>query len=544
MSSDLAIAGVTATLRHLLKRGVVDHVKLGDQGPVSVTAKAPDLIDTESADLADQINLYMYHVAPNPGWRNVGLPSRDSSGARISNPPLALDLYYVVTAYSQRELYADVLLGYAMQFLHEVPVLTQRAIRHALQPAPTEVSFIRPEDLLTQFEQIKIAPHALDADEMYKLWMAFQTTYRPSAAYHVSVVLIEDPQPASSPLPVLMIGEPDPQGRPGGVKSNPGLAPSTPMLTSLAPPAKNGPVIRLGETLTINGFHLADGPASVLLTNLLAPQQVPLTINSAPGASPLTVLMPAPAASPAGLRAGACDDSGGRRNRRASAGHERAPARSRAVDHVDDRVRADRQQGSDADMRAAGVSGTAGHRAHRRRRGLSRDMDGDVDGHADFHLRRHAVHAAWPWCSDRLDTVASRRRRQRAGRPVDEPAEFRPHAEGAVMNAPTRPSDWLGMNQQMLAQALTALRARLEGDVSAQPDPLAVPTLARIAEAFGLSRFEAQILLLCASRELDASAWTNDTARHPTFGFALSLFDARALVGADSVWTAAALVSR
>ncbi len=84
MSSDLAIAGVTATLRHLLKRGVVDHVKLGDQGPVSVTAMAPDLINTESADLADQINLYMYHVAPNPGWRNAGLPSRDNSGARVS----------------------------------------------------------------------------------------------------------------------------------------------------------------------------------------------------------------------------------------------------------------------------------------------------------------------------------------------------------------------------------------------------------------------------------------------------------------------------
>jgi len=94
------------------------------------------------------------------------------------------------------------------------------------------------------------------------------------------------------------------------------------------------------------------------------------------------------------------------------------------------------------------------------------------------------------------------------------------------MNAPTHPSDWLGMNQQLLAQALAVLRARLEGDVSAQPDPCALPTLARIAEAFGLSRFEAQILLLCASRELDAAAWTNDTVRHPTFGIALSLFDA------------------
>jgi hypothetical protein len=308
MSSDLAIAGVTATLRHLLKRGVVDHVTLGDQGPVSVTAMAPDLINTENADLADQINLYMYHVAPNPGWRNAGLPSRGVSGARTGNPPLALDLYYVVTAYSQKELYADVLLGYAMQFLHEVPVLTQRAIRHALNPAPIEVSFIKPEDLLAQVEQIKIAPHALEADDMYKLWMAFQTTYRPSAAYHVSVVLIEDPQPARSALPVLMIGEPDASGRPGGVTSNANLSPSTPTLTSLTPPATNGPVIRLGESLTINGFHLADRPASVSLMNLITSERVPLTVPTTvpPSTAQLTAQMPVPGAAPAGLRSGAC----------------------------------------------------------------------------------------------------------------------------------------------------------------------------------------------------------------------------------------------
>lgn len=303
MSTDLAIAGVTATLRHLLQRGVVDHAKLGAQGPVTVTAKALDLIKTDSADLADQINLYMYHVAPNAAWRNAGLPARDTFGTRTGNPPLALDLYYLVTAYSQKELYADVLLGYAMQFLHEVPVLTQRAIRHALAPPPTEVSFIVPDDLLDQIEQIKLVPHALDADEMYKLWMAFQTTYRPSAAYHVSVVLIENPQPAGSALPVLTIGPLDPvTNQPTGVIANPDLLPRSPMLTLAAPP-NNQAAVRLGEVLTLSGFHLADGPASVSITNIITSTPIPL---SATTATDTALTVPLTGAGAAALRAGAC----------------------------------------------------------------------------------------------------------------------------------------------------------------------------------------------------------------------------------------------
>jgi hypothetical protein len=56
--------------------------------------------------------------------------------------------------------------------------------------------------------------------------------------------------------------------------------------------------------------------------------------------------------------------------------------------------------------------------------------------------------------------------------------------------------------------------------------------LARIAGAFGLSQFEAEILLLCAAPELDASAralfasaQSADSAHYPTFALALSLFD-------------------
>jgi hypothetical protein len=304
MSSDLAIAGVTATLRYLLQQGVVDHAKLGAQGPVKVTAKAPDLIDTKTANLADQINLYMYHVAPNIGWRNANLPSRDTFGRRIDNPPLALDLFYVVTAYSQQELYADVLLGYAMQFLHEVPILTQSAIRQALAPPPPEVGFITPDDLLHQIDQIKIAPFALDADEMYKLWTAFQTTYRPSAAYHVSVVLIENRRPASSALPVLTIGEVDPVTHlPRGARVDPDLLPGAPLLTAATPPSGQS-AVRLGEILTLSGYHLADGPASAVLTNVITSESVSLASATATDTG-FTVQLPPPAGAPDALRVGA-----------------------------------------------------------------------------------------------------------------------------------------------------------------------------------------------------------------------------------------------
>ena len=55
----------------------------------------------------------------------------------LSNPPLALNnLHYLLSAYSGGDLHAEILLGYAMQLLHEMPVLTRAAIRTAPTPRP------------------------------------------------------------------------------------------------------------------------------------------------------------------------------------------------------------------------------------------------------------------------------------------------------------------------------------------------------------------------------------------------------------------------
>jgi hypothetical protein len=213
MSNALAIAGVTAVLKDLLNNGVIDHeltTKVGH--PVTVTALPPDRIKVGEDELP-QINLFLYHVAPNAGWRNVALPSRDGLGDRIANPPLALDLYYLLTAYGMKDFDGEILLGYAMQMLHETPVLPRQAIRTALGTPPNGAPPVTGDillplgpfvatDLADQVEQIKIAPQSMNTEEVSKLWTALQARYRPTAAYQVSVVLIESSKPAKSALPV------------------------------------------------------------------------------------------------------------------------------------------------------------------------------------------------------------------------------------------------------------------------------------------------------------------------------------------------------
>src|SRR5262245_15054840 len=211
MSNALAIASVTAVLKDLLNNSLIDHDLGSSVGEVIVSALPPDRIDALESDKKSRLNLFMYQVVQNAGWRNVGLPSRNDRGERISNPPLALDLHYLLTAYGAEEMHAEILLGYGMQLLHETPVLTRAAIRRSLAPPslitggsglPPEMEALFTSELSEQVEQIKIAPSSLTTEEISRMWSAFQAKYRPTAVYQASVVLIESQHSKKSPLPV------------------------------------------------------------------------------------------------------------------------------------------------------------------------------------------------------------------------------------------------------------------------------------------------------------------------------------------------------
>ena len=276
MSTALAIAGVTAVLRDRLNDGMVNHNVAGVLGStVSVTALPPDRVLPAEGAEATQLNLFLYQVSPNIGWRNEALPSRDASGRhRLTNAPLALDLHYLISAYGNIDLHAEILLGYAMQLMHEYPVLTREMIRTALNPSPDVGTTLPPAlqaladcGLADQVEQVKISPQFLNSEELTKLWTATQSHYRPSAAYQVSVVLIEAQQSTRPTLPVLSRGEVDPISlRERGVVVSPSMIAPLPTLEAILP-AGNQPVMQLGQITRIEGHHLDGSTRNVHLRN-------------------------------------------------------------------------------------------------------------------------------------------------------------------------------------------------------------------------------------------------------------------------------------
>ncbi|WP_323378843.1 DUF4255 domain-containing protein [Pyxidicoccus xibeiensis] len=251
MSNHLAIATVTSALRHLLLKGL-QSAPWGFEYEVGVTFNSPEFARPQAMDSIDQLNLFLYQAVPNAAWRNEALPSQVKRGEQ-GFPPLALDLYYLLTVYTPNDdgLEAHRLLGRALSVLHDHTILSASELQAALPHS----------DVHEQVERIRLTPHVPSVEEMSKLWSMFQKPYRLSMAWQASVVLIDSTRPARAALPVLTRGTAN-----TGITVQPDLTPVTPGLESLSfPHQQPGP--RLGDVISITGHRLTDGPARVALTH-------------------------------------------------------------------------------------------------------------------------------------------------------------------------------------------------------------------------------------------------------------------------------------
>jgi hypothetical protein len=280
MSNALAIAAVTETLRRILDTGINSVIS-----GTTVTAKPPD--KARNGITTNQVNLFLYQTEVNAAWRNMDIPRQVRPG-ETGRPPLALNLYYLITAYgeSDEDSRAHRLLGLGMGLLHDHTLLGAGEIESALADA----------DLHEQVERVRITFQPLNIEEMSKLWTTFQTQYRISAAYQVALVLIESTLPGRAALPVL---------RRGAADSGPAvLAASSPVIDEVRPPGLL-PGVRLGDDLAVLGRNLDGEGIKVRFSHPRL--ETPIERNPLPGAtaSRLSVHVPSIAEVPAVMSAAA-----------------------------------------------------------------------------------------------------------------------------------------------------------------------------------------------------------------------------------------------
>jgi hypothetical protein len=198
MSNALAIAAVTAVLKDILENGLAHDPIATSIGDTLVTALPPDRVSV-GTDERPQLNVFLYQVSPNRNADWLGREQLDFRGSHPGQMPLALDLHYLLTAYSPKDFQSELLLGYALQLLHEIPVLTPAMVHTALKHAAAVSSFgvlsqalasLSIEELANQVAPIKLCSEFFSMEETSKLWSSLQTHYRPSAGYQASMVLI------------------------------------------------------------------------------------------------------------------------------------------------------------------------------------------------------------------------------------------------------------------------------------------------------------------------------------------------------------------
>lgn len=296
MSNELSIAAVTMTVRNLLEP--VKHLSdssVNGTFPSEARPSAEVLITNVSLDEAfdtnkdkNQVNIFLYHIENNAAWRNREIPGRVKNG-ETSKPPLGLTLYYIITAYGQdkNEIIGHLLLGKVMSILHDHPVFSKEEIESAFPDS----------HLHEQAERVRITSQPISLDEVAKLWSGFQTQYKLSVAYQVSVILIESKRSSRTPLPVLTRGVGD-----IGVSVLPYVLPPYPTLQSIVfPRLQTG--VQPGDELVINGHHLKGDAVSLFFRHPVTGIEISRPAQGIPEDGAVKFVMPnaEPANWPPGL---------------------------------------------------------------------------------------------------------------------------------------------------------------------------------------------------------------------------------------------------
>ncbi len=169
--SDFSVVG---DIGESMKKLLEDDPWMGILPKPEVTFKSPKEIKDDGGS-TNKVSLFLYQVLENPHLRNEEPQRVDDSHLRT--PSQVVDLFYLVTPYSDDKTQEKYILGKVMQIFHDNAVLSGTVLQGSLSGTD---------------EEIKLLLSPLSLDDLTKIWSAFQdVAYRLSISYLVTPVKID-----------------------------------------------------------------------------------------------------------------------------------------------------------------------------------------------------------------------------------------------------------------------------------------------------------------------------------------------------------------
>jgi hypothetical protein len=133
-------------------------------------------------DPTGTVTLLLFKVTQNEFLRGRKVPS-DSPHA---NPPLSIDLHYLLTVWSDNALNEHTVLSWVMRELQMHPVL--------------DSSSLSPEAGWEPGDLVQLIPAELSSDELFRIWDLLEPKFRLSVSYIARVVRIDTDSITAKPV--------------------------------------------------------------------------------------------------------------------------------------------------------------------------------------------------------------------------------------------------------------------------------------------------------------------------------------------------------
>jgi hypothetical protein len=133
------------------------------------------------------LSLFLFKVEENSHLKNSDM--RHINPPEPNNPPIAMDLYYLITPFSKEKDDELRISGRVVQIFHDNPVLRGRMLKKSLDGGS---------------EKFRMGLYSLPFDELFQLWQSFkEESFGLSLCYKVTPVEIDSQRELQLPRRVV-----------------------------------------------------------------------------------------------------------------------------------------------------------------------------------------------------------------------------------------------------------------------------------------------------------------------------------------------------